>query len=91
MGDNNGSRVVFWVMLLLAWPFFLWQVFCVITHRPMPQLGRNLGLTPIELVASGQVDPAAMQHAYTVLGMYGALFLVITIIAYMNSYYSGRR
>ncbi len=91
MGDNNGPRVVFWVMLLLAWPFTLWQVFCIMVKRPVPFGQYKAGHFYVELMRDGVVDQAAVSHAWTMVAMGAALFLVITIIAYMNSYYQGSR
>lgn len=91
MGDPAAhAKTVFWLSVLLAWPFFLWQVACLILHRPMPRLGRYLGIKPLEIMRDGQVDPAAVKYALFLLGAEFLIFACITIYAYINSSYYRR-
>jgi hypothetical protein len=89
MDDGSDSaRFVFWMVLLLGWPFFLWQLYCLLNQQPVPLLGRGRGGGgPVDPVG---MDPGNMQVLIWSLLAEGVIILVITVIAYSRSGF-GRR
>jgi len=84
MDDGSGNgRSVFWLVILLGWPFFLYQLYCLLTQHPVPLLGRGRG-------GGGPVDPAGMTPENMQLLIWslvaeGVILFVITLLAYLRS------
>lgn len=78
---------MFWLMALVGWPFFLWQLLCLWQGWPVMLLGRSIGVRPVDTVKAGVRDMGATEQVLIMLALEFAVFAGITIYAYMQSYY----
>ena len=90
MGDPaSNARGVFWIFIVLAWPFFAFQIFKLLTGGPVPLLGKGRGVAPIDLVYAdtGMPIDGAFNQAVIYLVVEGIVFLLVTLFAYAKSGY----